>query len=402
MKEVDCKVMRIAQLASLILLVGPTLSAQAPSLDQLETRAREDSLDAEAHFRLATRYYTLKRFDDEERELRVTIAIDPRYAPAYLWLGYLPFDRKRSLWKDYRKGRVPRELVSGVEESERLWRQAFLVDPLVDFRVIGAEPPTEEMVVVPEYGRATTDYLLGLGLGAFGAARYELAHSALTTWAERAYHNQPLDSLPDFLFWYRGLAYAHLRAWNRAAEDIQTLLRRSLRAERADTLIQIPLHTSDYQYLLGVLYQAWRKPADATRLYQDALAGDLGLYMAHVRLAQLRRESKMWGEAIEEARRATAANPDDPTALLELGIILSEAGRSAEAEETLHQASSANPRDPRPAYHLGVLEVQLGKPAEARESLAQFVARAPQSRYERLLADAKQRLAALSPNEGPH
>jgi hypothetical protein len=32
----------------------------SPSLQELETRARQDSLDPEAHFRLATRYYQQK------------------------------------------------------------------------------------------------------------------------------------------------------------------------------------------------------------------------------------------------------------------------------------------------------------------------------------------------------
>jgi len=123
--------------------------------------------------------------------------------------------------------------------------------------------------------------------------------------------------------------------------------------------------------------------------------------MAHVRLAQMYREYKMWDKAIEEARRAIETNPDDATAVLELGVILAEAGRAPEAEQTLGQAVAANPRDPRPIYHLGVVRQQLAKPSEAREALTRFVAIAPPSRYETQIADAKQRLAALG-TEGTH
>jgi tetratricopeptide (TPR) repeat protein len=284
-----------------------------------------------------------------------------------------------------------------VEQSQRLWRQAFLIDPMVDFRVIGAKAPEEGMVVVPEYGRYTTEYMLWLGLGAFGVGRYELAFGALKAWVERAYPNQPRDSLPDYLFWYRGLSAAHQRAYGIGVEDFQVLLDRSLKAEQADTLMPFQLGTNDYRYVLAVLHQLWGKPADAMRLYQDAIASDLGLYMAHVRLAQMYREYKMWDKAIEEARRAIETNPDDATAVLELGVILAEAGRAGEAEETLGQAAAANPRDPRPIYHLGVVRQQLAKSGEAREALARFVAIAPPSRYERQIADAKQRLAALGP-----
>ncbi len=369
--------------------------AQPPRLEELEARARQDSLDPEAHFRLAARYYTLKRFADEERELRATIAIDPRYAPAYLWLGYLPFDRRPKLWAEYRKDKIPAELQPAVEESFRLWQQAVLIDPMVDFRVQGTTAPPEDMMVIPEYGGITTDYLLWLGLGAFGVARYELAYSGLDLWAQRTYANKPQDSIPDFLFLYRGLAAGHLKAYNKAIADIQVLYARSLQAERTDSLLPFPLETNDYRYILAVLNQSWGKSADAIRLFEEVLASDLGLYMAHVRMAQIYRAHKMWGQSIAEARRAIETNPNDPTSIRELGVILDEAGQAAEAATTLRQAANANPRDPRTLYHLGVVQHELAQPAEARETLGRFIAIAPAGRYEHELADAKQRLAAL-------
>ena len=77
-------------------------ATQPPTLEELESRARQDSLDPDAHFRLAQRSYRLNRLND---------------------------------------------------------------DPMVDFRVAGAKAPAEDMVVVPEYGRYTTEYMLWFGLG---------------------------------------------------------------------------------------------------------------------------------------------------------------------------------------------------------------------------------------------
>jgi len=373
-----------------------------PTLEALESRARQDSLDPEAHFRLAQRYNELKRFDAEARALRTAIAIDPRFAPAYLWLGFLPYDRQPKLWDDERKNRLSPAEAAVAEESGRLFAKAFLINPMMEFRLRDVTAPPEGMFVVTEYGRYTTEYLRRVGLGAFVWARYELAYSALNLWAERAYVNQPRDSVPSFLFWYRGLAAAHQRAYNIAIEDFETLFARSLKAERGDTLIQIPVYTNDYRYVLALLHQLWGKPADAMRLYQEAIAADLGLYMAHVRLAQMYREYKMWDKAIEEARRAIETNPDDATAVLELGVILAEAGRAPEAETTLGQAAAANPRDPRPIYQLGIVRQQLAKPGEAREALSRFVAIAPPARYEHEIADAKQRLTALGGAEANH
>jgi len=388
---------RSPYVVALLAACASPLAAQhrkPPALPELEARARRDSLDAASFYELSLGYYRANRPDDEERALRRAIAIDPRYAPAYLSLSYLPFERRPKLWQEVRKGKVPQEWRSAVEESRRLVNRAFLIDPLVDLRVLGADAPNEEMLTIPEYGSFTTAVLLYLGIGAFGAARYERAFGALQLWVDRAYVGKPRDSLPDFLFLYRGLAAAHLHVNRIALEDFGTLLERAQKREVSDSLIQIPLGTNDYRYVLAVLHEAAGKPADAVRLYQETLAGDLGHYMAHVRLAQLYRRFKMWNDAVTEAQRAVETNPEDATALLELGVILSEAGRPADAEETLQRAHASNPRDVRVLYHLGLTQAQAAKTTEARANLQQFVALAP-SRYESLVTDAKQRLSQL-------
>jgi tetratricopeptide (TPR) repeat protein len=311
-----------------------------------------------------------------------------------LSLSYLPYQRRPKLWREVRRDRVPPEWRAAVDESDRLVNRAFLIDPFVDLRVQGAEPPREEMVAIPEYGAATTDFLLALGLGAFGVARYELSHSALQLWVDRAFAGKPPDSLPDFLFWYRGLAAAHLNVHRIALADFATLLARAEQRELTDTLIQVPLRTNDYRYVLAVLHDAAGKPADAIRLYKETLEFDLGHYMAHVRLAQVYRRHRMWQEAVTEAQRAVETNPDDASAYLELGVILGEAGRTAEAAAALAQARAVNPRDVRVLYHLGVTQAQAADTAAARATLREFLALAPQ-RYDVLITNASTRLAAL-------
>lgn len=376
-------------------LWGQQPKTKPPTIEELEATARRDSLDPEAHFKLAAGYYRAKRWVDEERELRTTIAIDPRYAPAYLWLGDLPFDRRPKLWKEERSGKIPTEFQSAVDESHRLWRQAFFIDPMVDWRVMGTSAPPEDMMTIPDYGQATTDFLVMLGLGSFGAARYELAYNALDMWTQRAYANQPVDSIPDFVFLYRGLSAGHLRAYTKAIADIRVLYDRSLKVERSDSLLPFPMQTNDYRYILAVLNQAWGKPWVAMQLYEETVAADLGMYMAHVRMAQIYRSLKLWDKAVAEARRAIETNPNEAPALRELGVLLDEAGRSDEALTVLEQAAAANPRDPRTVYHLGVVQHKLTRSDQARASLSRFVAMAPAARYEQELSDAKQRLGTL-------
>lgn len=382
----------------LILLLGPfpllSQAADRPlTLEQLEANARHDSLDAEALYRLAYRYDILKRYDDAGRLARQAVTVDPRYAPAWLLLGYLPYDRRPRLWNEVAKRKVPPAWQDSVAESTRLLHRAFLVDPLVDFHVNGATPPKQDVVAIPDYGDYTTIYLLELGVSQFGW-RYELSYNAIDLFIERYYKGKPVDSIPSGLFWLRGLAAAHVRSYLKAIADIGVVLDRSLKHEASDSLIQLDLGTNDYRYLLALLMERVHRPADAMVLYQEALANDLGLWMAHTRLARLYAENTMWSQAIEEARRAVDANPEDPSLLVDLGELLRDAGRLDEAATTLRQAQEANGHIPRIPYVLGLVEMQRSQPALAKVALAQFVSIAP-SRMSAEIADAKQRLAAL-------
>jgi tetratricopeptide (TPR) repeat protein len=363
------------------------------TLPELEAAAQRDSLDAATLYRLALRYDFVRRYDDAERVARRTIDIDPRYAPAWLLLAYLPFDRRPKLWEEVRKGKVPAAWRAAVDSGERLEHRAFLIDPLVDFRVMGAPPPKQDIVAIPEYGDLTTLYLLDLGLSEFGW-RYELSYNALDLFAQRAYKNQPQDSIPSGIFWWRGLAAAHLGTYPRAIADIQVLLDRSMKHETSDSLIQLDLGTNDYRYLLALLKHLAHRPAEAMALYQEALTNDLGLYMAHVRLARLYAENHMWVQAAEEARRAVAANPDDASLLVDLAEILRDGGKLEDAAAAFRQAQEANGHSPRIPYELGVVDQQLGRSTDARAAFTRFLVIAP-SAMSTEIADARQRLAAL-------
>jgi tetratricopeptide (TPR) repeat protein len=369
-----------------------------PTIAQLEARVKGgDSLDAETQFRLGQQYDRAKRYDDEERALRTAIASDPRYAPAYLWLSYLPYDRRPQLWKERWKGKVPEEWRKPLRESGKLARQAFLIDPFVDFRVVGAKPIPQDLVTLPEYKgyEKYTTFVLGwLGIAGFNAERYELSFSAMDLYKDRAFSGKPDDSIPSWVFIYHGLSAAHLNALDKATADFDVLYRRGQKVEESDSLVQIPLEANDFRYTLAVLKERYHRPADALKLYQDAITVDLGLYMAHAHMAQLYRQYKMWDKAAAEAQAAVDANPEDASLDRDLAAVLQEAGKLPQAEEALKHAQDVDPRLPLVSYDLGLLEQQLNKPADARAAFTRFVAIAP-SRLATQVADAKQRLASL-------
>jgi len=82
-----------------------------------------------------------------------------------------------------------------------------------------------------------------------------------------------------------------------------------------------------------VLNQTWGKSADAIRLFEESLANDLGLYMAHVRMAQIYRAHQMWTRA---SRRRVAPSRRIRMTHLHQGVgrHSGRGGRAAEAHHT--------------------------------------------------------------------
>ena len=390
---------RAIAIAVVIAAGVPTqVRAQQDSVARLETLVRAgDSLDAETEFRLGRFYEFAHRYDDEERAFRTAIAADPRYAPAYLWLGDLPYVREPKLVKAEQQGRVPPQWAKPLDDAARLRVRALLIDPLVDWRARGDKPIPQDVVSLPEYKgyeKETTDAIGWLGVAAYEYARYELSFSAMDMYWTRRYGSSPEDSIPQWVLLYHGLAAAHLSAWDKATHDFEILLGRAQNVERSDTLIHFPLNTNDFRYILAIFKERMHKPAEAVQLYQDAITADLGLYMAHARLAALYRQYKMWDKAVAEAQAAVDGNPDDASLLLDLAAIDSAAGHLTGAAAALKQAVAVDPRYPEAYYQLGLVSQALSQPAAARDAFAHYIAIAP-SRHESQVADAKQRLDSL-------
>lgn len=375
------------------LLAGSAAAQQLKvdaSVGELEARARRDSNDATAHYNLALGYWSKKKWAEAGVSLRAALALDAGFAPAHLALAYLP-RASGEFWKEHTVllgggwQLVTYEAPDSVwEEFERLYRRAFMLDPLVDVRLIVA---TEwRGGHIDAYDRALFDYNDGKwpeAVRRFG----ELVADSNAYRGERA-------GLFERILWYRALALERLGRREEAIQDLRRLMERSERREQSDTLFRWPLRTNEYRYVLAYITQRANDPNGAVALYQDALTVDLGLYPAHSRIADIYEGARMWPQAIEARRHAINANPDDAGLHLGLGVTLAKAGRLAEAEGALAHALELNPRESRAAYYLGIVRQQQGKSAEARSTFERFIALAP-SRYARQIDDATQRLAAL-------
>lgn len=386
----------LAVVASLLAAPATAQRIKLPvGLKELEKAVVKDSADAAAHYNLALGYWNEKRYDEAEAELQRATAIDARFAEAYLALAYLPYAKRPKLWDEESERRVPDEWKSALEQSDRLYRRAFLVNPMVDMRIMGAVTPAKDPRWDTYYARLYD--LVFRGFDDFAEGKYEQAYGRFVTYV-REFHRGKTDSdLPTSVLWFQGLAAAHTQRYDVAADDFTLLIKqeRDYQEKHKEEILRVPLRTNEYRYFLAVIRHRAGDVTEAIRLYQEALENDLGLYMAHVQLADIYESRRQYPEAIEERQRAIAANPDDSSLLLDLGITLGKAGRFADAETPLMQAMSASPLDPRAPFWLGLARVQLNKKAEARAAYQRFLELAP-SRFERQIAMAREQLARLN------
>ncbi|OLC96714.1 MAG: hypothetical protein AUJ00_03600 [Gemmatimonadetes bacterium 13_1_40CM_3_70_6] len=365
-------------------------------LSELETRARQDSNDAAAQYNVALAYWNEKRWDDADSALHRAVRIEPQFAAPYLALWALPYARRPQLWDEVHETRVPAEWRTRIEEADRMYRHAFLLDPLVDLRIVSLVLPPRSVFVdliadYDDFYQWYDDSFEKLRQGNFDDAYQRFQRMMLEMNADR----HP-DRVPTFIYWWHGLAAAHVNKNDEAVFDFRQILNRYLATERRrrDSITAVPLRTNEYRYELAVMKQRAGQLDEAIQLYQEALENDAGLYPAHARLASIYETRNLWVQAVAERRAAVNANPDDASLLMDLGLTLAKARNLGEAEQALHQAMDANPRDARVPYYLGRVEEQLNKPADARTAYTRFLSLAP-SRYATQIADAKQRLETL-------
>ncbi|MEO8140399.1 MAG: tetratricopeptide repeat protein [Gemmatimonadota bacterium] len=374
----------VVTLLLLVCLIAPGAAQSlkvSESLEALQERARRDSNDAAAHYNLAMGYLSKDRFAQAEAALQQSVALDPQFADGFLALAIVRA-RDGDFWRGMRKaGR------DSVRAAARLrdgyYTKAFLLDPLVDIRIFGSIA----------WLRGWGDF--DGGLKNLFEGKYAAAYDHFGAEVHRQQRGEGLDQVPPVLLWFRSLAAAHSDKLEEAATDLTTLIALTNRLTVADSATDdAPLRANEYRYMLAAIRQRQGKTNDAIDLYREVITNDIGLYMAHVRLAAIYEAVKDYPHAVQERMSAVDANPDDASLLLDLGVTLGKAGMMPQAETRLQLAAAANPRDPRPWFWLGLAQMEEGKKTEARESLTHFLALAP-SRYDRQIGMARDRLAQL-------
>lgn len=392
---------RTTTLVAMLMVMIASTPAHAQRLklpattEELEQQMRADSNDATVHYNLALGYWRDGAFDASAASLDEAIALDPRMAPAHLALAMLPFARDEDLWNDAISKRLTPERQALLDASDRSYRLAFLLDPFLDVRIIGAVTPPKSGLLAGDnwltelyetWLGGLEELLVGNYSGAF--TRYDRLMEAMRIGRERS------ENIPGWILWYHGLAAAQIGSFDEASADIEELLSRrekQLAEVEEEDFIRVPLQTADYRYMLGVLKLKLGEDAEAERLLKEAAAEDLGLFPAHTQLARLYVRQNRPVEAARAQAAAVAANPEDHTLQLDLAMALLRVQEVDRAIALLEEVIAAEPREARAYYALGLLRTMTGAQDAGRELLQQFVDIAPR-RYSREIADALNRL----------
>jgi tetratricopeptide (TPR) repeat protein len=397
--------LRVAVASALIALPFPAVVAaqgkiELPvSLAELQQRAIADSNDAVAHYNLALGYWNAKKWDDVQHSLDEALRLDPRLAVARLALSQLPFARRPKIREEIFEatGPLPDEYLDILRDTDREWRHAFMIDPMVDLRIlaattsIGVDIGLIEDVIGPVWGnyfRAAVNCYEG---------QYDLCDQRFRRVVQDFQDAGPGLRVPDGVYFLKGLAAARVGQYDAAIDDFEVLLKREEDRKKKMNerdLVRVPLQLNEYRFFIASLTHASGKAADAVKRYREVAENDLGLYMAHVRMANIYESQRDYPRAIEERNRAVNANPDDGTLHLELGITLGKSGDFAGAEDACRRATELIPRHAEAWFWLGLALEQQGKRDEARAAYQKVVDLAP-SRLKARATVAAQKVAAL-------
>jgi len=131
------------------------------------------------------------------------------------------------------------------------------------------------------------------------------------------------------------------------------------------------------EYALAVALERAGQADSAKEAYHRALVGNLGLYMARVRLSHILFEKGDTAQAVGEVAQAVDIAPREPWLTSYYGYLLLQAGRPADAVVQLQAAIALDSAYATPYFLLGMAHSALQHPAEALRTLNEFLSRSP-------------------------
>ena len=198
-----------------------------------------------------------------------------------------------------------------------------------------------------------------------------------TLWEQGALVRKTTDNLEAYDYYLRGAEYFN-RLTKEANVQAQQMLERAIELDPKYTVAYALL---GWTYWFDGFFQWSQNPQTLGRTFelaQQAIALDDFLPLAHRLLGLVYLGQKQYGQAIAEAERAIALDPNDAEGYARLGDILNLAGRPEEAIVMVEKAMRLNPRSPvLYSFYLGHAYYLTGRYEEALAVLKGVLPRNP-------------------------
>jgi len=310
------------------------------------------------------------------------IRLDPTFAEAY-------FARWRLLRRDHNQREMPdgtirdifRVKPSAAAATDSLLSIAIAYSPFVD----GAFDVPLAIVNMSER-MASRDPALA-GMRAFGLRDYR---TAVAQWS-KAISEDPKQAM---LHIPRAHAWVRLQELDSAIADLTQLAQR-LESVEHDSLMKSYFSKEFLYYAIGMLHGSRGRYPEARAAFEQALAENLGFYMAHVRLSGTLVALKDTATALSELETAILIRPDDPLVLIYDGNLLVNTGRVADGEKRIRAALEADSSYALPHVFLGLAAEARHDTTAARAQYAEYLARAPRRAVERIWARSQLRMLTV-------
>lgn len=330
---------RVAGLVVAAALMAGKVQAQSRNrLAPQEIVLRADSMNERALTQLAERLLREERYAAADSAVRRALLIEPLYGPAHDVLASLLLARDEELQEALERDRLTPEQQAALDEARTSRRLSFLIDPT------GADGDLPGFIRLPE-----------------GADREPTA--------------EELAELGPGGLLFRGMFLARRRHIVVALKYLEELLRQlDAMQDSVPTSLELPLLANDVRYVVATLYRETGRTHLATPMLQEAATADMGMFMAHVRLADIHERNGAWNAAVVERRRAIESGPDISTLVYQLGATLARAGRLAEADSVLSQSEQMNPLNARIPRMLGMVRQARADTAGAIAAYTRFLA----------------------------
>ena len=338
-----------------------------------------DTNDPLAYYRLgdSLRY---QRPGVADRAFYWATRLDPTFAEAY-------FARWRLLRRDNSQREMPDGSIRDIfrvkpataAATDSLLSIAIAYSPFLD----GALDIPLSIVNMSER-MASRDPTLA-GMRAFGLRDFR---TAVTQWA-KAMSEDPRQAM---LHIARAHAWVRLQELDSAIADLTQLAHRLERVEQ-DSLMKAYSSKEFLYYAIGMLNGSRGRYPEARAAFEQALAENLGFYMAHARLSGTLVALADTTTALSELETAILIRPDDPLVLIYEGNLLVNIGRIADGEKRIRAALHADSDYALPHIFLGMAAEARYDTTAARAQYADYLARAPRGAPERVWA--RSRLTSL-------